>query len=185
MKTSFYTPSELEDIGLKSFGQNVLISRKASIYSPEKISIGNNVRIDDFCILSGRISIGNYIHIAAYCALYAGDTGIIMKDFSGLSSRCVIYAMTDDFTGEALLGPTVPDEFRKITAGKVTLGKYASIASGCTILPGVTIGEGSAVGAMSLINKPLPEWGFFLGIPCTYIKERSKELIKLAEKLTN
>lgn len=57
MKTSFYTHDELAEIGFKSCGKNVLISRKASIYSPAKIEIGDNVRIDDFCILSGVIFI--------------------------------------------------------------------------------------------------------------------------------
>lgn len=48
----FYSREQLEKIGFKSLGKNVLISDKSSIYSPENISIGNNVRIDDFCILS-------------------------------------------------------------------------------------------------------------------------------------
>jgi len=52
---SFYTEDELKEIGLKSYGHNVLISRKANLYSVSEISIGNNVRIDDFCILSGKI----------------------------------------------------------------------------------------------------------------------------------
>lgn len=49
--TSFYSEEELRSIGLKSYGKNVLISRFARIYGAESISIGNNVRIDDFCIL--------------------------------------------------------------------------------------------------------------------------------------
>ena len=60
---SFYSDEELKKIRFKSLGENVLISKKASIYSPEKIIIGNNVRIDDFCILSGNIQIGNHVHI--------------------------------------------------------------------------------------------------------------------------
>ncbi len=48
----FYTRKELERIGFKSIGENVLISDKTSIYSPQNISIGNNVRIDDYCVLS-------------------------------------------------------------------------------------------------------------------------------------
>ena len=47
----------------------MLISKKVSIYSPQKISIGNNVRIDDFCILSGNITLGNYCRIAACGAM--------------------------------------------------------------------------------------------------------------------
>jgi galactoside O-acetyltransferase len=65
MKSNFYDESELKELGLKSFGRNVLISRKCSIYGGENMAFGNNVRIDDFCILSGEITIGNYCHIAA------------------------------------------------------------------------------------------------------------------------
>jgi len=84
MTTSFYSEEELITIGLKSYGQMVKISRYARIYSPEKISVGDNVRIDDFCILSGDITIGSNIHISAYVALY-GTKGIIMEDYSGIS----------------------------------------------------------------------------------------------------
>lgn len=86
MKTSFYSEEELKEIGLKSYGKNVLISRNATIYGADKISIGDNVRIDDFCILSGNISLGSYIHIAAYCGLFGGDAGIIMEDFTDRKS---------------------------------------------------------------------------------------------------
>ena len=96
---SFYTYEELQKMGLKELGENVLISRKASIYSPEHIKIGNNVRIDDFCILSGDIEIGNYVHIAAYVALY-GKNGIKIGNFCGCSARTTIYSATDDFSGE-------------------------------------------------------------------------------------
>ncbi len=67
---SFYSKLELDQIGFNKIGNNVLIIRKCSIYSPEFISIGNNVRIDDFCILSGKINLGSQIHIAAFCGLY-------------------------------------------------------------------------------------------------------------------
>jgi len=73
MKTSFLSKNELRQVGFARYGRNVLISRKVSFYYPEKIEIGNNVRIDDFCILSGHIVMGNYIHIAAYCGLFAGE----------------------------------------------------------------------------------------------------------------
>mgnify|MGYP002684191689 CR=1 FL=1 len=80
MITSFYNEEEIVKLGLKKYGKNVLISRKASFYSPELIQLGSNVRIDDFCILSGNISIGSYVHISAYTALY-GKFGICIEDF--------------------------------------------------------------------------------------------------------
>ena len=77
---SFLPSEQLRLLGLKSYGENVLISDKASIYSPHLISMGSNVRIDDFCILSGQITLGSHIHIGTYCGLY-GKFGILMEDF--------------------------------------------------------------------------------------------------------
>ena len=54
---NFYDAQELKEFGFAKVGINVLISRKASIYGAKNMSIGSNVRIDDFCILSGKITI--------------------------------------------------------------------------------------------------------------------------------
>lgn len=178
---SFYSNEELAQLGLKTFGKNVLISRKASIYGAQHISIGDNVRIDDFCILSGKITLGNYIHISAYTALYGGDAGIVMKDFSGVSSRCAVYALTDDYSGNAMVNPMVPEECRNVIGGPVVLEAYTIVGSGSTVMPNLTIGEGAAVGSMSFVNKSLEPWGIYVGIPCKRIKDRSKELLKKAE----
>ena len=51
----FYSQKELNKIKFKHLGKNVLISDKAAIYNCEKISIGDNVRIDDFCIISAGV----------------------------------------------------------------------------------------------------------------------------------
>jgi galactoside O-acetyltransferase len=179
---SFYNEKELESIGFLSVGKNVLISRKASFYGVENISIGNNVRIDDFCILSGKIHLGSNIHISAYTALYGGKTGIELKDYSGVSSRCAIYAESDDYSGVALTNPMVPDKYRNIIKGKVVLEKHVIIGTGSTILPNVIIGEGASVGSMSLVNKSLEDWGVYVGIPCKRIKERDRKLLEY-EKL--
>lgn len=84
---SFYTRYDLNQLALASFGENVLISRKVSIYGAEKINIGDNVQIDDFCILSGKITIGNFIHIAAYTALYGGNKGVVIQNFASISPK--------------------------------------------------------------------------------------------------
>lgn len=181
--SSFYSQEELADLGLKSFGKNVLISRNTCIYGAEKITVGDNVRIDDFCVLSGNITIGNYVHVAVFVALFGGDEGIELKDFVGVSSRSAVYAASDDYSGEALSNPTVSERYRKVYGGKVTLEKHVVVGTGCTILPGVTIGEGSSVGSMSLVNKSLDSWGMYLGIPCRKFKDRSKKLLELEAQL--
>ena len=179
MKTSFYTPEELAQLGLKSYGENVRISRYAQIYSPEKISIGDNVRIDDFCILSGRITIGSHIHIAAYCAMYGADYGIVMEDYTGLSARATIYAAMDEFSGEYLIGPIHEDKSINVTGGLVQICKYAQIGVGGLVFPSVCVGEGTVLGAMSMAKQALIPWSIYAGIPAKKIKNRSKGLLDL------
>ena len=178
MNTSFYSQGELHSIGLRKVGENVLISKKCSLYTANKISIGNNVRIDDFCILSGEIEIGNYIHISAYSSFFAGEYKIILENFTTISSRCVIYAESDDYSGNSPTNPMLPAECRATYGGNVILKTHSILGSGCTVLPNLTIGEGSAIGTMSLITKDIPEWMIYAGVPCRRIKERSKNLLE-------
>ena len=99
---SFFSENDLLNIGFKHIGKNVLISDKCSIYNPKKISIGDNVRIDDFCVISageGGIELGNFVHIACYSSLI-GKGKITMKDFSGLSSRVSVYSSSDKYDGK-------------------------------------------------------------------------------------
>jgi acetyltransferase-like isoleucine patch superfamily enzyme len=180
MINSFYSENELDTMGFKSYGKNVLISRKASIYYPGLMSIGNFVRIDDFCILSGNISLGSYIHISAYSALY-GKYGINMNDFSGLSPRCTVFSATDDFSGEFLVNPMIYEKFRHVTGGEVILGKFVQIGAGSIIMPNIIINEGAAIAALSFVNKSIEEWTIAGGIPAKVLKARSKEMATKAK----
>ncbi len=181
MNNSFYSDKEVKLLGFKTIGKNVFISKKASFYSPKTISIGSNVRIDDFCILSGNIILGSYIHISAYCALY-GANGIIMDDFTGLSPRTTIFSATDDFSGDFLVGPMIDKEYTNVTGGRVYIGKYSQIGANSVVFPNITIEEGVAVGALSLVNKSLSAWGIYAGIPIRFIKPRNKGLLALKNK---
>lgn len=178
---AFLNPKAIEQLGLKSCGTNVLISDKASIYSPEQISIGSNVRIDDFCILSGQITLGDYIHIAAYSALY-GKFGIEMESFTGLSPRCTIFSASDDFSGHYLISPMVPEQFTEVTGGLILIKRLSQIGAGTIIMPNITINEGVAVGAMSFVNIDLQEWGIYAGVPARKINERDRTCAELAKK---
>lgn len=179
--TSFYTEQELEELGLKSYGNNVLISRNAQFYAAEKITIGNNVRIDDYCILSGEIKLASHIHIAPYCVLY-GSHEIELEDYTGLSARVTIYSAIDDFNGDFLIGSIHEDSMRNLIKGKVMFNKFVQIGAGCTIFPNLIIGEGSVVGSMSLVNKSIDKWGVYVGIPVKKLKNRSSGLLKFIEK---
>lgn len=179
---SFYTDQELLKLGLNSYGTNVRISRYARLYSVRNITIGSNVRIDDFCILSGKITLGNNIHIAAYSALYGGIEGIEIDHFCNLSSRVSIYAISDDYSGMTLTNPTIPKEYKELLEKKVVLEKHVIIGPTSVVLPGLILREGSSFGAMSFINKSSDPWSIYIGIPAKKLKERSKNLLFLENK---
>lgn len=182
---SYYSEEELALLGLSSYGDNVRISRKASLYGISNISIGSNVRIDDFCVLSGRIAIGNYVHINPFTGIFAGEAGVFLDDFANLASRITIYAVSDDYSGDYMTSPLLPKELTNITQASVRIGKHVIIGTGASILPGVYIGEGCAIGAMSLVKKDCRPWGIYGGIPCRFLKERSHKLLELSEKFSN
>ncbi len=176
--TSFYTEEELQQIGFRHCGRNVLLSRKASIYGADKISIGDNVRIDDFCILSGNVTLGSHIHISAFVALY-GANGIELEDYTGISPRSTIYSAMDDFSGDYLIGPIHPVNLTNVTGGKVLVRSFAQIGANCVVFPNLTIEEGAVIGAMSLVTKSTLPWSINTGIPARFLHPRSRKLLEL------
>ncbi len=182
MRNSFFSKMEINNLGVKNIGNNCLISRFANFYNPELIEIGNNVRIDDFCILSGKIKIGSYVHVSAYSAFY-GSKGIEIDSFSGLSPRTTIFSAIDDFSGDSLINPMVPDQFRRVTGGLVRIEKYVQLGANTIVMPNLKIAEGAVTGAFTLVNRTLKKWKIYIGVPAKVLKDRKTYLIQYAEKI--
>jgi galactoside O-acetyltransferase len=182
MENSFYNEKELKELGFKSFGKNVLISKKASFYGTNEISLGNNIRVDDFCILSGKITLGNHVHIGAGSYLFGGEMGIIMNDYSGCSHHVCIYATSDDYSGRSLTNPTIPDRFKKLNEGSVIIEKYVIIGAGSVLLPSIIVREGCAIGALSLVDKSTEQWKIYFGSPAIPINNRNKKILELEKE---
>lgn len=176
---SFFTDEELKKLGFRSCGEGVLLSRKASIYGAEHISLGSHVRIDDFCIISGKIEIGSYVHIAAYTALYGGTQGIYIEDFANLSSRISVYAVSDDYSGKAMTNPTIPKCYKNVIEKAVRIERHVIVGATSVILPGTTLHEGSAFGCFSMVNRDSEPWSYNVGIPFRKLRERSRDLLEL------
>jgi len=174
----------IDALGFAAVGDNAQISDKASFYGLSRITLGDNVRIDDFCVLAagvGGILLGNYVHIAVGSSLI-GAGKITMSDFSGLSSRVSIYSSSDDYSGAFLTNPTVPSEYTGVTHADVCLGKHVIVGSGSVILPGVTLEDGVAVGALSLVHKNCEAFGIYAGNPVRRIRERKRDLLEIEKQ---
>ena len=180
---TFRSREELSKMGLKAYGEDVLIGKYAILYHPERLVIGNHVRIDDFTVISGNVTLGNYIHISHFCGLYGGRQGIVMEDFSTLASKCSVYAESDDYSGRSMTNPTVSEKYEMYAISeKVKIEKHVIVGSSSVILPGVTLKEGTAVGSMTLCNKSTEPWSVNVGAPVRKLKDRNKDILDLEKQ---
>jgi acetyltransferase-like isoleucine patch superfamily enzyme len=179
---AYYTEEELKLLGFKSIGINVKISNKTSIYNHDQIIIGDNSRVDDFCVLSGHIQIGRNVHITPMCLVAGGEKGIIFENYTTIAYGVKIFTQSDDYTGETMTNSTIPKEFKKEIKNAITIKEHSIIGAGSIIMPGVELAEGTSIGAMSLVLKDTESWSIYLGQPAKKIKDRSKKLLKLKLK---
>ncbi|WP_277619044.1 acyltransferase [Sulfurovum riftiae] len=161
---------------------NVKMFEFTKIIGVENIDFGKYIIIDDFVLIYAKnpINIGNYVHIASFTSISGGGE-FVMGDFSAISSGCRIVTGTDDFKGYGFGNSTIANEFRNITTGKVSIGKFAIVGGNSVILPGVTIGEGTSVGAGSIVTKDLEPWGIYIGNKRIGWRNK-KEVLKTYEK---
>lgn len=151
------------------------------MFNPERITIGKNVRIDCFCVLSAGdegIEIGDNVHIASGSQIFGHSAKVKIGSFSGLSARVTIFTASDDFIEGYLAGPTIPDKYRKITKGPVIIEEHALIGCGAIILPGVTLGKGCSVGAMTLVKKDVKPYRVVVGHDQKTIAIKDSELLE-------
>jgi acetyltransferase-like isoleucine patch superfamily enzyme len=179
---AYFNQSELEQLGFKHLGKNVKISTKASVYNHDQIEIADNSRIDDFCLLSGKLSIGKFVHITPYCNLAGGERGIIMEDFSTLAYGVHVFTQSDDYSGETMTNSNIPEKYKNVKRATVYIGKHSIVGAGSILMPGVELREGTSIGAMSLVRKSTEEWSIYVGNPAKKIKNRSRELLVLEKE---
>jgi galactoside O-acetyltransferase len=177
----YLSESELKKLSPKSLGKNVNIAEDAVLVGIENMSFGNDIRIDSNSVIvasNGFLNVGSNVHISVGCYL-ACSSGITLEDYVGLSAHVKVFTASDDFSGEALHNPTVPEAYKNIKRGSVIIGRHSIIGAGSTILPGVSIGPSTAVGAMSLVNKSIDSFGIYFGVPVKRHGERSKQHLLL------
>jgi acetyltransferase-like isoleucine patch superfamily enzyme len=178
----YLTNEELSMLGFKKFGNNVKVSDKASIYDAERIEIGDNSRVDDFCVLSGSLKIGRNVHITPQCLVAGGELGVIIEDFVALAYGVKVFSQSDDYSGLTMTNSTVPVHYKNELKAAVKIDKHSIVGAGSIILPGVTVAEGTSIGAASLVNKTTSPWYIYAGIPAKKLKKRKTELLALEKE---
>lgn len=171
---------------LKACGEDVFISATAEIRRPHLVSIGKHVAIDSGVYITTQAIIGDYTHLSPYITVIGGaKSKIIVEDFVTIAAGSRLIAGSDKFMGEGFTSVTVPEKFRDdVEFSTIHIKRFAGIGTNVVIMPGVTIAEGSVIGACSLVTKDTEPWTIYTGIPARAVKTRPKEkMIAYAKEL--
>lgn len=180
----------------RKVGRNVAFGRNLVIRHPHKISIGDNVIIDDDCTLDAKgegntgillgdmvtlgrfsslvckdadIQIGSHVNIGSNVKLIVANQGkISIGNSIDIGSGCHFSAGSYDYTDPDIL----PSSRRKQTLG-ILVEDLAWIGAGVIVLDGVAIGTKSIIGAGAVVTKDIPAHSLAAGVPAEVKKLRA------------
>ncbi len=178
---------------LGSCGRNVVFGTNIAIRHPHKIHIGDNVVIDDHCVLDAKgdgnkgIKIGNGVFIGRNTILTCHDGDIVLEDNVNIGFNCVISSLGSIVIKENhlmaafcyLVGgdhiadrTDVPILFQGRTAKGIVLEENIWLGAGVAVLDGSRIGRDSIVGAHAVVNGQIDPFSIAVGIPAKTIRDR-------------
>ena len=159
MKSNYLNNLSLKKLKFKKIGKNCKISNLITFIGAKNISIGNNVRIDDFCVinsLEGYIQISDNTNIGSFCYLL-GSSAIKIGKNCNISQGVKIYSKSNDYKIKKI------KQYYK----SVNVGDNVIVGSNSVILPGTTIGDNSRIGALTIVNKKIKK-------NCLFFKDQKK-----------
>lgn len=142
--SNLFSREELLALGFASVGNDVTVSRDVRFFAIEG-SLGNNVRIDTYTIVTGHIILEDDVHLSPLCFLSATGGKITMEKGSGIGPQCAILTKSDDYTRTDLAAEGK-------VAGDIRIGSNTIIGAGCKVFPGVNIGADASIGGNCLIT---------------------------------
>lgn len=168
---------------LRFCGEGVRLYPLCKMIRAENAELDNNCQIFDnvFIDAGKRLRIGKYATLTWGVLIEGGaETYLGDRVFLGPSTKLLTstYKIQGFYTVEHL-----PEGCQETEYGNITIKDDAYLGANCTVMPGITIGEGAVVGSNSLVTKDLEPWGIYVGTPCKKIGEREKPSIDKVEKL--
>ena len=181
---------------LGACGRNVVFGQHVVLRHPHKIRIGDNVVIDDHCLIDAKgdrnagITIGSGVFIGRNTILSCKNGDIVLGDGANVGFNCEIFSAAHvEIGARALLaaycyviggdhdwkdaGASVLDQGRR--AAGVTVGAGAWLGAGAKILDGVTVGEHAIVGAGAVVTSAVPAAAIAVGVPARVVGSRAEQ----------
>jgi acetyltransferase-like isoleucine patch superfamily enzyme len=167
-------------------GNDVIIDSMTRFTRPELVCIGNHVAIDWGFYCTTALTIGDYVHISPHVAVIGGArTALTIEDFCFVSVGARMVCASEEFNGDGLVGPIIPDEFKDNQIIRpIVLRRFSGVCANSVVLPGVIMAEGSVLGANSLLKESTEPWTIYAGSPARPIKSRRQDrMYDYAKKL--
>jgi acetyltransferase-like isoleucine patch superfamily enzyme len=167
-------------------GIDVVIDADTRFTRPELVSLGNHVAIDRGFYCTTALMVGDYVHISPYVAVIGGrHTALNIEDFCFVSVGVRMICGSELFQGDGLIGPLIPDEYKdRQILEPIRLKRFSGVCANSVVMSGVTMGEGSVLGANSFLKTDAQPWTIYAGNPAKPIKKRaSATMIKYAKLL--
>jgi acetyltransferase-like isoleucine patch superfamily enzyme len=169
-KATSYGSGEFRREDLAAIGENVVIEHGALILKPERVKIGSNVYVGHYAILRGYdtndLVIGNDTWIGQFCYINSAG-GVEIGCRVGVGPY--VKMMSSEHAEE---GRDVPVLFCDLEFARVKVEDDSDIGMGAIILPGVTVGKGSIVGAGAVVTRDVEPYSIVAGVPARKIGER-------------
>ncbi len=166
-------------------GEDIFVSKNVEIKKPEYVIIGSHVAIDSGFKCTTKLEIGDYVHIAPDVVIIGGiKTYLKLDHFSFIAAGTKVVCGSENYVEGGLVGPTIPEKYRTLIFKPVIFERFSGVGVNCSIMPGVTLGEGSVVGAGSVVTKNTEPWTVYIGSPAKPVRVRDKEsVLKYAKEL--
>jgi len=160
---------------LKKCGEGVKIYPLAKLAFPHVIELGNNCKIRDFVfIFAGKgVTIGDYSDMQPHAVIWGGGTTVIGNRVSVGPGTVLLSAVYSHEKGLKMVDGLIEGSSEALY-GKLVIQDDVYIGANCTLMPNITVGEGSVIGAASFVNKNVEPWGIYVGSPARKIGERKK-----------
>jgi dTDP-4-amino-4,6-dideoxy-D-glucose acyltransferase len=183
LNSEFLSRNALEALGFARLGEDVLIHSTVVIVDCHKISLGSRIRIDPYVIIStrGGVVFGNNIHIGGHSVL-AGNAAVHFEDFVNISHHVGIYTSNEGNARTLSGNPTVASGFGVARTAAISFGRHSAVGALSLVLPGARFAEGSGLGAMSRVGRPLKPWTLYAGIPARRMGDRRQDALAYEQK---
>ena len=187
LQSKYLDENDLLDLGIGSVGHNVRVSEHATIVGLKNISLGNNIRIDSHVVIlskQGFLSVGDNVHIEPLSSIVA-HFDVIIGSYCTISHGVRIFTASADYSGDYFTNVFPDSKFQKPKTGSIVLKDHVIIGGNSVVMPGVTMDEGAAIGALSFVRNSIEGWSIYAGNPLKRIGNRKKIIKEISDEIEN